>query len=71
MAEITFPVCAGAIPSVAISLAAFNKQVRPLERAARTSTKYETHYLSVLTWKVWKDVLSQLLPMSDDLRLQL
>ena len=28
--------------------------------------EYKTRRLSVLTWAVWKGVLQQLLPMSDD-----
>jgi hypothetical protein len=56
----------GDVPSVAQSAAAFNHFVRPLERAHRTRGKYEAHRLSVLTWAVWKDILPDLLPMSDE-----
>ena len=55
------------VPSVANSVAAFNRHVRPMERARGTRAKYCTHRLSVLTWAVWKGVLPDLLPMSDDL----
>jgi hypothetical protein len=55
------------VPSVGDSVAAFNLHVRPLERAKRTRSKYETHRASVLTWAVWKNVLPGLLPMSEDL----
>ena len=53
--------------SVAASVAAFNRHVLPMERAHRTRGKYLTHRRTVLTWAVWKGVLPQLLPMSDDL----
>ena len=55
------------VPTVAESVAAFNLHVRPLERARRTRSKYATHRLSVLTWAVWKGVLKDLLPMSEDM----
>ena len=57
----------GAVPSVAASAAAFNEHIRPLELAQGTRWKYVTHRRSVLTWAVWKGVLPQLLPMSDDM----
>jgi hypothetical protein len=66
-AALAFPVRSGAVPSVADSVAAFNLHIRPLERAPRTRSKYETHRLSVLTLAVWKDILPRLLPMTDDL----
>ena len=55
------------VPSVRESADAFNRHVRPLERARATRRKYATLRLSVLTWAVWKNVLCELLPMSDDL----
>lgn len=55
------------VPSVADSIAAFNRHVRPMERAHRTRSKYLTYRRTVLTWAVWKGVLPDLLPMSDDL----
>ena len=55
------------VPSVAASVAAFDRHVLPMERAHRTRGKYLTHRRTVLTWAVWKGVLPQLLPMSDDL----
>ena len=55
------------VPTVAESVAAFNLHVRPLERARRTRGKYATHRISVLTWAVWKGVLKDLLPMSEDM----
>jgi len=55
------------VPSVDESLAAFNRHVLPMERAQKTRSKYLTHRLSVLTWAVWKGILPDLLPMSDDL----
>jgi hypothetical protein len=66
VAAIAFDV-RGGVPSIAASAAAFNKYVRPLERAAGTRGKYVTHRLSVLTWAIWKGCLPQLLPMSDDM----
>ena len=57
----------GDVPSVAESVAAFNSHIRPMERAVRTRGKYKTHRLSVLTWAVWKGILPELMPMSDDL----
>ena len=56
-----------AVPSVAESLAAFNRHILPMERVQKTRARYLTHRLSVLTWAVWKGVLPSLLPMSDDL----
>jgi hypothetical protein len=55
------------VPSIADSVAAFNQFVRPLERAQGTRSKYVTHRLSILTWAIWKECLSHLLPMTDDL----
>jgi hypothetical protein len=55
------------VPTVQESLAAFNRHVRPMERAQRTRGKYLTHRLSVLTWAIWKGTLPDLLPMSDDM----
>ncbi len=52
---------------MAESVEAFNAHVLPLERARVTRSKYATHRLTVLTWAVWKGVLHELLPMSDDL----
>ena len=54
-------------PSVSESVAAFNAKIRPMERAARMRGKYKSQRLSVLAWAVWKGILPQLLPMSDDL----
>jgi hypothetical protein len=56
----------GLVPSEAASLAAFNEHVRPLERAFRTRSKAVTHRRTILTWAIWKGVLHDLLPMSDD-----
>jgi hypothetical protein len=56
-----------AVPSVAESLAAFNRHILPMERAPGTRGKYLTHRRTILTWAVWKGVLPRLLPMSDDL----
>ena len=55
------------VPSVAESVAAFNAHIRPMERGSRTRGKYKTHRLTVLTWAIWKGILPELLPMSDDL----
>ncbi len=55
------------VPSVAASVAAFNRHVLPMERAHLTRGKCITHRRTVLTWAVWKGVLPQLLPMSNDL----
>ena len=63
---IAFPSRAAAAPSVAESVEAFNRHIRPLERAPRTRSKYQTHRLTILTWAIWKGVLPTLLPMSDD-----
>ena len=52
---------------MAESAAALNLHVQPLERARRTRGKYATHRTSVLTWAVWKGVLKDLLPMSEDM----
>ena len=54
------------VPSVAQSAAAFDRWVRPMERAARTRGKYESARLGTLTWAVWKGILPTLLPMSDE-----
>jgi hypothetical protein len=58
---------AAAVPSVAESLAAFNRHILPMEWAPGTRGKYLTHRWTILTWAVWKGVLPRLLPMSDDL----
>jgi hypothetical protein len=55
------------VPSVAESLAAFNRHILPMERAPGTRGKYLTHRRTILAWAVWKGVLPHLLPMSDDL----
>ena len=55
------------VPSVSEPVAAFNALIRPMERAAHTRGKYKTHLLSVLIWAVRKGILSQSLPISDDL----
>jgi hypothetical protein len=65
--SLAFDVRSSVVPSVGDSVAAFDLHVRPLERARRTRSKYETHRLSVLTWAIWKNVLADLLPMSEDL----
>ena len=65
--NLAFPARRDGVPSVDESLAAFNLNVRPLERGEKTRFKYQTHRLSILTWAVWNDVLHLLLPMSDDL----
>lgn len=57
----------GGVPTLADSLAAYNRHVLPLERARKTRQKYATHRLTVLTWAVWKGVLGDLLPMSGDM----
>ena len=57
----------GVVSSIGASVAAFNAEVRPGERARSTRLKYLAHRLSILTWAVWKGCLPQLLPMSDDL----
>ena len=64
--NLAFTVCTQAVPSVSDSVAAFNKHVQPLELTQR---KYQTHRLNILTWAVWKKVLQDLLPMSDELLL--
>ena len=40
----------------AVSVAAFNRHVDPMERARGTRAKYCTNWLSVLTWAIWKGV---------------
>ena len=65
--RLAFPPHQLEVPSVEESVAAFNTHVLPLERARGTRRKYATHRLSVLTWAVWKGVLHELLPMSEDL----
>ena len=55
------------VPSVRDSADAFLRHVQPLERACATRRKYATLRLSVLTWAVWKGILGELLPMSDDM----
>lgn len=57
----------GAVPSVAASAAAFDQHVRPMERVQATRSKYLTYRRAVLTWALWKGVLADLLPMSDEL----
>ena len=64
---IAFPSRPAAVPSVAESAAAFDTHVRPLERAPRTRSKYQTHRLTILTWAIWKGVLPNLLPMSSEM----
>ncbi len=56
----------GLVPSEAASVAAFRTYVLPLERAQRTRSKAVTHRRSIVTWAIWKGVLQDLLPMSDD-----
>jgi hypothetical protein len=55
------------VPSVAESLAAFNRHILPMERAPGTRGKYLTHRQTILTLAVWKGVLPRLLSMSSDL----
>ena len=55
------------VPSVRESADAFDRHVRPLERARATRRKYATLRLSVLTWAVWKNILGELMPMPDEL----
>ncbi len=43
--------CAGLVPSMEESLAAFVRHIMPMERAQKTRRKYATQ---VLTWAVWK-----------------
>jgi hypothetical protein len=50
--SLAFDARSPAVPSVGDSVAAFDLHVRPLERARRTRSKYETHLLSVLTWAI-------------------
>jgi hypothetical protein len=64
--ELAFDPAENEVPSVAQSAAAFDRWVRPLERASRTRGKYESARLGALTWAVWKGILPTLLPMSDD-----
>ena len=61
--------CLRSLGSVEESLAAFNRHVRPMEQVQRTRQKYLTHRLTILTWAIWKGVLPDLIPMSDDLLL--
>ena len=54
------------LPPEAASVAAFRTYVLPLERAQRTRSKALTHRQTIVTWAIWKGVLQDLLPMSDD-----
>ncbi len=66
MAEIAFPVCPCAVLFVTDTLAAFNCHIRLLELALRTLQIRDALPWRP-TWAIWKDVLPQLLPMSNDL----
>ena len=68
MRDLAFDPAEEEVPSVAQSAAAFDRWVRPTERAARTRGKYESARLGTLTWAVWKGILPTLLPMSSKAR---
>ena len=51
-----------AVPSVAESLAAFNRHILPMEWAPGTRGKYLTHRWTILTWAVWKGVFNRIAP---------
>ena len=50
--DLAFDPAEDEVPLVAQSAAAFDRWVRPMERAARTRGKYESARLGALTWAV-------------------
>ena len=54
------------MPIMEESQSVFVRCALPMERAHGTRRMYATHRLTVLTWTVWKGVITDLLPMSTD-----